>query len=65
MLEEYVGADSMPAQVFDFVWGTKKGLGRDEYLNAVDNNCKLWAKMVSERSERIVEKLKKVINEQS
>jgi len=62
MLENYVDPDLMPSQVFDFVWGTKKGLSRDEYLNAVDNNCKLWTKFVSERTERIIEKLKQVLN---
>lgn len=63
MLEDYVGEDLMPTQVFDFVWASKKGLMREDYLSAVDKNCALWEKLIAARTERIIEKLKQVLAE--
>lgn len=63
MLEDYVGEDLLPVQLFDFVWASKKGLAHEEYLAAVDKNCALWERLSAARSERIIDKLKVILKE--
>lgn len=62
LLEDYVDKDGNPTHILSFMWGTKKGATRDEILDAVDTNCSLWEKFNTNRSNIIIEKLKRVLN---
>ena len=61
MLEDYVDCDGMPKIIFDYVWVLKKGLDRETYFKAVDKFSTFCEVVIPKRGERIIEKLKRII----
>jgi hypothetical protein len=62
MLEDYVNSESKPKDLFMFIWSSMKGLERDEYFKAFDMFCSFCEEAIPKRANRIIEKLKVLIN---
>ncbi len=63
MLEGMVDSSERPIEIFDYVWSYKKDLTKDQYFNAIDKFCSFCEDFIPKRSERIVEKLKLILNQ--
>jgi hypothetical protein len=62
MLTDYVDADGRPKDIFMFVWSMMKDLDATTYFNAVDEYCSFMESFVRTRGERIVQRLKNILN---
>ena len=61
VLDDYMDANGMPADIFANVWGTMKNLDRETYFNAVDRFCSFCETAIPKRGKLIVDKLKEIL----
>ena len=62
MLDDYVDETGKPKEVFAWVWSMMKDLDKETYFNAVDEYCSFMESFVIKRGEKIVERLKNILN---
>lgn len=62
MLNDYVDDNGHPKEVFAGVWSMMKDLDATTYFNAVDEYCSFMESFVRTRGERIVQRLKNILN---
>lgn len=63
MLEDMVNHEGKPMEIFDYMWSYKKDITADEYFKAIDKFCDFCEEFIPKRTERIIEKLKSVLNQ--
>jgi len=65
MLEDFMDESSNPKDVFEGIKCSTRGLRRDYYISAVEKYLDFCEPFVAKRSERIAEKLKKVLTDKA
>lgn len=62
MLKDFVNDDMKPKEIFKQVWFSMKGITKEEYFEAFEQYCSFCEKYIPKRSERIINKLKEILN---
>lgn len=58
LLDDYVGKDYMPMQLFDYISSNDKDLTRERYFEAVDKYFTICEQLILRRTEKIIDKIK-------
>ena len=63
MLEPFVDDLCQPKKVFKGIWSSMKDLDLDTYLEAVEEYITFCNEFIPKRAERIIERIKMMIND--
>ena len=61
-LGDFLDSENKPKEVFQYVWSSQKDLDSQTYFSAVEQYCDFVEQFIEKRSDRILDKIEKVLN---